>query len=166
MAGLPLENRHEAHQSPVPARFRFFTGCPNRGGEVKPLDSRVDHLLTYHVGPSGTDPVGLRRELKSNLSRDSSMADPNLKRLMKNLEESINEALSESSGINEAIREIKDSGYEVVLVVDATIGFKPGGKESDGSDAGDIAEEPVRLRITPEDAKFLKSLKISVDKDA
>jgi hypothetical protein len=94
------------------------------------------------------------------------MPDSNLKRLMKNLEESINEALTESSGINQAIREIKDSGYEVVLVVDATIGFKPGSKEADGQDAADAAEEPVRLRITPEDAKFLKSLKISVDHDA
>jgi hypothetical protein len=94
------------------------------------------------------------------------MPDPNLKRLMKNLEESINEALTESSGISRAIREIKDSGYEVVLVVDATIGFKPGGKEGDGQDSGDRSEEPVRLRITPEDAKFLKSLKISVDQDA
>jgi hypothetical protein len=95
------------------------------------------------------------------------MPDSNLKRLMKNLEESINEALTESSGINQAIREIKDSGYEVILVVDATIGFKPGSKEAaDGSSPADGAEEPVRLRITPEDAKFLKSLKISVDQDA
>jgi hypothetical protein len=94
------------------------------------------------------------------------MADGQLKRLMKNLEESINEALSESSTINQAIREIKDAGYEVVLVIDATIGFKPTGREADENLPAETGrEEPVRLRITPEDAKFLKSLKISVERD-
>ena len=70
------------------------------------------------------------------------------------------------SHLAKEISNLKHKGYEVILVVDATIGFKPGGKEADGSDAGDAAEEPVRLRITPEEAKFLKSLKISVDQDA
>jgi hypothetical protein len=94
------------------------------------------------------------------------MADGELKRLMKNLEESINEALSESPTINQAIREIKDAGYEVVLVIDATIGFKPTGKETGDNLPGNVGgEEPVRLRITPEDAKFLKSLKISVERE-
>jgi hypothetical protein len=93
------------------------------------------------------------------------MADGDLKRLMKNLEESINEVLSESPDIDRAIRDIKDAGYEVVLVIDATIGFKSASREGEIESQPDAErEDPVRLRITPEDAKFLKSLKIAVDK--
>jgi len=94
------------------------------------------------------------------------MMDPELKRLMRNLEESINETLGQSPRINHAIREIKDAGYEVVLVIDATIGYSPAGR--DGNEAASsepTGEDPVRLRITPEDAKFLKSLKIAVDQE-
>ncbi len=87
------------------------------------------------------------------------MADSDLKRLMKNLEESINEALADSPAINRAIREIKEAGYEVVLVIDATIGFKPSAGERHDSALEPERDEPVRLKITPEDAKFLKSLK-------
>lgn len=94
------------------------------------------------------------------------MADSDLKRLMKNLEESINEAISDAPGIERAIREIKEAGYEVVLVIDATIGFKPTtGEQRDSLALEPGRDEPVRLKITPEDAKFLKSLKISVEKD-
>ncbi len=90
------------------------------------------------------------------------MPETEIKRLMKHLGESINEALAESTKINERIQEIRDAGYEVFLVIEAKIGFSRKGKgEGETESAG--SDEPVRLRITSEDAKFLKSLKISVD---
>jgi hypothetical protein len=88
------------------------------------------------------------------------MPDAEIKRLMKYLGESINETLSESPRINERIQEIRDAGYEVFLVIEAKIGFSRKGKADTDALASD---EPVRLRITQDDAKFLKSLKISVD---
>jgi hypothetical protein len=92
------------------------------------------------------------------------MADAELKRLMKNLEEAINETLGESPKINDAIRSIHDVGYEAFLIIDATIGFNRRGKgESEIISVTPKVEDPVRLRITSEDAKFLKSLKIAVD---
>jgi len=89
------------------------------------------------------------------------MPETEIKRLMKHLGESINETLAESPKINERIQEIRDAGYEVFLVIEAKIGFSRKGKGEGETDS--VPDEPVRLRITPEDAKFLKSLKISVD---
>ena len=92
------------------------------------------------------------------------MPDDEIKCLMKNLEESINETLSQSPKVSESIRNIKAAGYELFLIIDATIGFNPRVKGTgEVCPATSIEEEPVRLRITSEDAKFLKSLKIAID---
>jgi len=88
------------------------------------------------------------------------MPETEIKRLMKHLGESINETLAESPKINECIQEIRDAGYEVFLVIEAKIGFSRKGK---GESEIAQSDEPVRLHITHDDAKFLKSLKISVD---
>jgi hypothetical protein len=93
------------------------------------------------------------------------MPDDEIKRLMQNLEESINETFSQSENVKDSIRKIKAAGYEIFLIVDATIAFHPKDKgDADGSAPSKQADEPVKLRITSEDAKFLKSLKISIDR--
>jgi len=90
------------------------------------------------------------------------MPEADIKRLMKHLGESINETLAESPKISERIQEIRDAGYEVFLVIEAKIGFSRKDKEIDRV-VCDSPSEPVQLRITHDDVKFLKSLKISVD---
>jgi len=95
------------------------------------------------------------------------MPDPEIKRLMKNLGDAISETLGDSPRINETIQSIRDAGYEVFLVIEAKIGFNRKTKpEADGSAEVPPIDEPVRLKITNEDAKFLKSLKISVDPES
>lgn len=90
------------------------------------------------------------------------MPELEIKRLLRHLGASINETLSESPRINESVQEIRDAGYEVFLVIEAKIGFSR--KAEEESDDETLASDaPVRLRITPDDAKFLKALKISVD---
>ena len=89
------------------------------------------------------------------------MPEAEIKRLMKHLGESINETLAESPRINERIQEIRDAGYEIFLVIEAKIGFSRKGPEDGETNA--VSTEPVRLHITPDDAKFLKSLKISIE---
>jgi hypothetical protein len=97
------------------------------------------------------------RELKI---LEKPMTDSEIKRLMKNLGDSINETLAESPKINECIQDIRDAGYETFLVIEAKIGFS----RKDKSDQDKArSDEPVQLRITQDDAKFLKSLRISVD---
>jgi len=92
------------------------------------------------------------------------MPEAEIKRLMKHLGESISETLAESPKINERIQDIRDAGYEVFLVIEAKIGFSRK-SQGEGEEELELAasDEPARLRITSEDAKFLKSLKISID---
>jgi hypothetical protein len=89
------------------------------------------------------------------------MPEAEIKRLLKHLGESINETLAESPKINERIQEIRDAGYEVFLAIEAKIGFTR--KDLEDGEVNTPQDEPVRLRITADDAKFLKSLKISSD---
>ena len=49
--------------------------------------------------------------------------NPRLKKLMKDLGEAINVSLSESEQIAQVIDRIKDEGFDVFLVLEATIGF-------------------------------------------
>lgn len=86
---------------------------------------------------------------------------------MKELGEAINESLSDSEQIADVVSKIKAGGYDIFLVLEATIGFnkrddeapatKPTtiGAVSDGSDP--------QFSINSQDMKFLKSLRISVD---
>ena len=91
------------------------------------------------------------------------MPESEIKQLMKHLGESINETLADSPKINERLQEIRDAGYEVFLVIEAKIGFSR--KDHEDVEIGAPLDGPVRLRITPDDAKFLKSLKISIEHD-
>ena len=100
--------------------------------------------------------------------------DDKLKELVQELGNAINESLSDSDRIAGAIGEIKRAGYDVFLVLEATIGFnKRDGEEeaSDGASESSPSTEPVRyeangkIRLTSQDQKFLRALKISVEED-
>ena len=99
-----------------------------------------------------------------------------LKSLMQDLGNAINESLSDSDRIAEAIGEIKGAGYDVFLVLEATIGFnkREEGKDGNsGKDAGGsaVGEAPGstslgKVRFTTQDQRFLKALRITVDEEA
>ena len=104
--------------------------------------------------------------------RDAVVEDQ-LKQLMQELGNAINESLSDSDRIAAAIGEIKRAGYDVFLVLEATIGFN---KRSETGEEGDLefeaepAEETTfqssgTFRWTSQDEKFLRALKIVVDDD-
>ena len=94
-----------------------------------------------------------------------------LKSLMQDLGNAINESLSDSERIAEAIGEIKRAGYDVFLVLEATIGFN---KREDGEGGSDdentgIPQEITttgKVRFTTQDQRFLKALRIAVDEEA
>jgi hypothetical protein len=87
---------------------------------------------------------------------------------MQDLGNAINESLSDSERIAEAIGEIKGAGYDVFLVLEATIGFN---KREDGEDTETTAVEPAevtslgKVRFTTQDQRFLKALRITVDEE-
>lgn len=90
--------------------------------------------------------------------------DENLKQLMKELGAAINDALSESEEISEAIQNVRNAGYDVFLVLEATIGFNKRSK-TDGEEvtSNGLKSGEMKLKVTAQDLKFLRSLKISVE---
>jgi hypothetical protein len=89
---------------------------------------------------------------------------------MQDLGNAINESLSDSERIAEAIGEIKRAGYDVFLVLEATIGFnkRDENEETDDQEA-DGSREIVateKVRFTTQDQRFLKALRIAVDEEA
>ena len=88
--------------------------------------------------------------------------NPKLKQLMKELGEAINESLSESEQISEVIAKIKSGGYDVFLVLEATIGFNKTEEDTAPLAAAGARREPD-FKVNPQDMKFLKSLRISLD---
>lgn len=100
-----------------------------------------------------------------------------LKELMQELGNAINESLSDSDRIAAAIGEIKRAGYDVFLVLEATIGFNK--REENGEDESEAEAEaseseapPKRkfestgkIKLTSQDQKFLKALKIAIDEE-
>ena len=97
--------------------------------------------------------------------------EEHLKDMMQELGNAINESLSESERISAAIGEIKRAGYEVFLVLEATIGFnKCEGEETDEEHEGEPAPQvsgmefrAARIKWTSQDQKFLRALKIAVE---
>ena len=101
------------------------------------------------------------------------MEEP-LKHLMQELGNAINDSLSESDRIAEAIGEIKRAGYDVFLVLEATIGFNRRDENEEEEDEQlESAEEPKqrtyeatgKIKFTSQDHRFLRALKIAVDDD-
>lgn len=90
-----------------------------------------------------------------------------LKRLIKELGEAINGSLAESERIAQVIGRIKEEGYDIFLVLEATIGFNHQDEEARSPSPELVSSrrknsEP-EFSITAHDVRFLKSLRISVD---
>ena len=96
---------------------------------------------------------------------DRPVVNPRLKQLMKELGEAINESLSESEQIAEVISRIKAGGYDVFLVLEATIGFNKREEEKSGGKPTLVnsRKSDPEFKMSPQDMKFLKSLRISTD---
>ena len=93
--------------------------------------------------------------------------DQHLKQLMKELGEAINESLADSEQIAEVVSKIKDGGYDIFLVLEATIGVsKPGEKSSDKASLVTTLTSNPEFKISEQDLKFLKSLRIKIEDDA
>ena len=94
--------------------------------------------------------------------------NPQLKKLLKELGEAINASLSESEQIAQAIANMKEQGYDIFLVLEATIGFNRNDDQAVRS-APELVSTRNKKNPDPEfdinanDVRFLKSLRISVD---
>jgi hypothetical protein len=99
-------------------------------------------------------------------SRQGGSVDQQLKQLMKELGEAINESLADSDSIAEVVSRIKEGGYDIFLVLEATIGVsKQGEKPSDKTSLVTTLTTNPTFKVNDQDLKFLKSLRIKIDED-
>jgi pentose-5-phosphate-3-epimerase len=92
--------------------------------------------------------------------------DQQLKQLMKELGDAINGSLSDSEQIAEVVARIKEGGYDIFLVLEATIGVSKQGEQStDKTSLVSTLSSNPEFKISDQDLKFLKSLRIKIDED-
>jgi len=90
--------------------------------------------------------------------------DKRLKSMMKELGDAINSSISDSDQIADVISRIKAGGYDVFVVLEATIGFNQHDDDGENEMAlMDTQRSSSEVEMTPQDVKFLKSLRISVE---
>ncbi len=86
-------------------------------------------------------------------------ANQKLKKLIEKLGEAIHESVSESEHIAGVVKNIREQGFDVLLMLEATIGLNEVEDESSEAAAeADAVEGP----FTSNDLNFLRSLRISV----
>jgi len=85
-----------------------------------------------------------------------------VKDLIQKLGEAIHESVSDSDQISAVVREIREQGFDVVLMLEATIGLSEVDDEPETAEVaeGDAAEDGP---FTRNDLTFLKSLRITTE---
>jgi len=84
-----------------------------------------------------------------------------VKDLIQQLGEAIHESVSESEHIAGVVRDIREQGFDVLLMLEATIGLNEVQEEE--AAAAVEAEEAMSGPFTSNDVNFLKSLRISIE---
>jgi len=85
---------------------------------------------------------------------------------MKELGDAINESLSDSEQISEVVSRIKEGGYDIFLVLEATIGVsKQGEKTPEKTSLVSTISSNPELKVSDQDLKFLKSLRIKIEEE-
>ena len=81
-----------------------------------------------------------------------------VKQLIQKLGEAIHESVSESENIAGVVKNIRDQGFDVLLMLEATIGLN----ELEKPDETSAESDEGASTFTRQDLNFLKSLRISV----
>jgi hypothetical protein len=84
-----------------------------------------------------------------------------VKDLIQKLGEAIHESVSESEHISGVVQEIREQGFDVLLMLEATIGLNEVSEEA--VDAADDGIESADGTFTRNDLTFLKSLRITTE---
>jgi uncharacterized protein (UPF0335 family) len=84
-----------------------------------------------------------------------------VKNLIQKLGEAIHESVSESESIADVVREIREQGFDVLLMLEATIGLN----QVDQDEETSAEEAAVEGPFTRTDLNFLKSLRITTEEN-
>ncbi len=85
----------------------------------------------------------------------------NLRKLVQQLGEAIHESVSESEHIAGVVQDIRRQGFDVLLMLEATIGLNEVSEQADG----ETIEGDTGAAFTPQDVNFLRSLRIAIEGD-
>jgi hypothetical protein len=91
-----------------------------------------------------------------------------LKSLIQQLGEAIHESVAESEQIAGVVQDIRRHGFDVLLMLEATIGLneleqQPTAQLAATSSTEAVAEPEARVPFSSNDVNFLKSLRIAVE---
>jgi hypothetical protein len=86
-----------------------------------------------------------------------------VKNLIQKLGEAVHESVSESENIAGVVKNIRDQGFDVLLMLEATIGLNE--VEADAEETAGSAQEDPLGPFTRHDLTFLKSLRISLPEE-
>lgn len=87
--------------------------------------------------------------------------DDRIKQLLQELGTAINESISGSEDVNQHIQRIRDEGYDLYVVLDATIGLNKQEAETTGEELVPVKPaREVQFRINVNDLSMLRSLGI------
>lgn len=85
-----------------------------------------------------------------------------IKDLIQQLGEAIHESVSESDAISGVVREIREQGFDVMLMLEATIGLN---EVEDAAESTGEETTATGTGFTRNDVSFLKSLRISLPEE-
>jgi hypothetical protein len=122
------------------ARNAVSTGLVSEGPGIPDAMDR-----TSKFNPKGLPEVALNQKVKN---------------LIQKLGEAIHESVSESENIAGVVKNIRDQGFDVMLMLEATIGLNQVDAEAESAAAA--AQEESPLSFTHNDLSFLKSLRITL----
>ena len=90
-----------------------------------------------------------------------------LRELIQQLGEAIHESVIESEQIAGVVQDIRQYGFDVLLMLEATIGLNEvASKDASDKESGEETDaETADATFTPNDLHFLRSLRISVEGD-
>ena len=86
-----------------------------------------------------------------------------VKNLIQKLGEAIHESVSESEDIAGVVKNIREQGFDVLLMLEATIGLNE--VETDAIASSEPEDEAANGPFTRNDLTFLKSLRISLTEE-
>jgi hypothetical protein len=86
-----------------------------------------------------------------------------VKHLIQKLGEAIHESVSESEDIAGVVKNIREQGFDVLLMLEATIGLNE--VEAEADESSEVSEEAAEGPFTHSDLTFLKSLRISLTEE-
>jgi hypothetical protein len=113
-------------------------------------------------GPGIPDADESHAEIQSQGSPEVAL-NQKVKNLIQKLGEAIHESVSESENIAGVVKNIRDQGFDVMLMLEATIGLNQ--VESEGEDATESTPSDPLGAFTRNDLTFLKSLRITLPEE-